>query len=115
MGMTDDGSFTYEYQPNEDILNRTNTPSNIEFRTDTIRRVAFLKKFPSGRLLQTTVEQSTTPRLKNPAMCIKEGSVIFFNVVPELLNYPVYYKDSFLNNNPNFDYGPFLELERMIE
>ena len=40
---------------------------------------------------------------------------MFFNVVPEALNYPVYYKDSFLNNNPQFDYGPFLELEKMIE
>lgn len=39
---------------------------------------------------------------------------MFFNVVPEALNYPVYYKDSFLNNNPDFDYGPFLDLERMI-
>jgi hypothetical protein len=39
---------------------------------------------------------------------------MFFNVVPEALNYPVYYKDSFLNNNPFFDYGPFLELEKMI-
>ena len=64
-----------------------------------------------GRSLQSTVEQFTTPRLKNPAMCIKEGDVIFFNVVAEALNYPEYYKDSFLNNNPDFDYGPFKELE----
>lgn len=28
MGMLDDGSFTYEYQPNEDILEETKIPSN---------------------------------------------------------------------------------------
>jgi len=26
----------------------------------------------------------------------------------------VYFKDAFLNTNPNFDYGPFLNLEKMI-
>lgn len=60
------------------------------------------------------VGETTVPRLTNPAMCIKEGDVIFFNVDAPSLNYPVYYKDAFLNNNPDFDYGPFLNLEQMI-
>ena len=47
-------------------------------------------------------------------MCNKEGDVIFFNVDAPSLNYPVYYKDAFLNNNPDFDYGPFLNLEQMM-
>jgi hypothetical protein len=47
-------------------------------------------------------------------MCINEGTVIFFNVDVKTLSYPVYYKDAFLNTLPELDYGPFLELERMI-
>lgn len=44
MGMTEDGSFTYEFQPNQDILNQTNIPNNTEFRTDTIRRKEALRR-----------------------------------------------------------------------
>jgi len=39
---------------------------------------------------------------------------MFFNVIPEDGNYPVYYKDSILNSNPKFDYGPFLNLAQLI-
>lgn len=47
-------------------------------------------------------------------MCIKEGDIIFFNVDVSNLNYPTYYKDAQLNNNPFFDYAPFVELEKLI-
>jgi len=39
---------------------------------------------------------------------------MFFNVVPEDGNYPVYNKDSILNTNTKFDYGPFLNLAQLI-
>jgi hypothetical protein len=39
---------------------------------------------------------------------------MFFNVVPSAGNYPVYDKNSILNTNPDFDYGPFLNLAQMI-
>jgi hypothetical protein len=39
---------------------------------------------------------------------------MFFNVIPEDGNYPVYNKDSILNTNPKFDYGPFLNLAQLI-
>jgi hypothetical protein len=39
---------------------------------------------------------------------------MFFNVIPSDGNYPVYNKDSILNTNPKFDYGPFLNLAQMI-
>ncbi len=39
---------------------------------------------------------------------------MFFNVVPSVGNYPVYDKNSILNTNPDFDYGPFLNLDQMI-
>ena len=34
--------------------------------------------------------------------------------IPSPTQYPVYYKNSLLNSNPNFDYGPFLELQTLI-
>lgn len=40
--------------------------------------------------------------------------MIFFNVESQLRQYPRYFKDSILNTNQNFDYGPFEELERLI-
>jgi len=113
MGMTEDGSFTYEFAPNDDVLTATNQPSNAQKLTSVIRKENRRKQL--GRYLQSDpATETTTPRVKNPAMCVKESDIVFFNVVPEALNYPVYYKDSFLNNNPDFDYGPFLDLERMI-
>jgi hypothetical protein len=47
-------------------------------------------------------------------MCITEGDTIFFNVDAENGNYPVYLKDSKLNNNPNYDYSGFTKLEELI-
>jgi hypothetical protein len=44
MGMAEDGSFTYEFSPNEDITNTTNMADNNRFRTDTIRKVEALRK-----------------------------------------------------------------------
>ena len=44
MGMTEDGSFSYEFEPNADILNATNIPNNTEFKTSTIRRQQVLRK-----------------------------------------------------------------------
>jgi hypothetical protein len=30
-------------------------------------------------------------------MCIRAGDIVFFNIEPKTLNYPVYYKDNILN------------------
>ena len=52
--------------------------------------------------------------LKNPVFCLQNGETMVFSVIyPN--HYPVYLKDSLLNNNPNFDYGPFMELKQLIE
>ena len=39
---------------------------------------------------------------------------MFFNVHADLKQYPRYFKDSILNTNPDFDYGPFTNLEKMV-
>lgn len=47
-------------------------------------------------------------------ICITEGDIIFFNVELNPPQYPRYFKDSILNTNQNFDYGPFEELADLI-
>lgn len=108
MGMATDGSFTYNFSPNQDVLNKTNISDNTQNMTAAV--VAQRKR----KLQGTTVEQNTIPQIKNPTVCVTEGSAVFFNVDAKSLNYPSYFKDSFLNTNPTFDYGPFLKLEQMI-
>jgi hypothetical protein len=38
MSMTEDGSFAYEFQPNSNILEATNTPSNSEELSSNVRK-----------------------------------------------------------------------------
>jgi hypothetical protein len=52
--------------------------------------------------------------LSNPAICIQAGTVIWFTCNSRTKNFPVYLKDSVLNTNPLFDYGPFTDLQNMI-
>lgn len=47
-------------------------------------------------------------------LCIQEGDAVFFNVKSAKKQYPIYFKDSILNTNDDFDYGPFSTLEDMI-
>ena len=35
--------------------------------------------------------------------------------IPTPYHYPVYMRDSVLNNNPSFDYGQFLQLEKNMK
>jgi hypothetical protein len=115
MSMTEDGSFAYEFQPNANILEKTNTPSNSEDLSSEVRKVNSRRKSeglaPIGRALQDT---AATPKLTNPAMCIKEGDIIFFNVDVGNLNYPTYLKNSPLNTNNEFNSQPFTDLQNLI-
>ena len=47
-------------------------------------------------------------------MCLKQGNAVLFEVNSALNQYPVYLKDSILNTNPTFDYGPFLSLAKTV-
>jgi hypothetical protein len=59
MGMTADGSFTYEFSPNTDLLAATDTPTKEDTTTASLRRAAKRKRdIAAGRSLQgNTVEQ----------------------------------------------------------
>jgi hypothetical protein len=113
MSMTEDGSFAYEFQPNSNILDATNTPNNDEELSSNVRKTNLRRKQeglnPIGRALQDDTI-AATPQLKNPAMCIKEGDIVFFNVDIENLNYPTYLKNSPLNTNDEFNSQPFTDL-----
>jgi len=45
-------------------------------------------------------------------MCVPLNSAVLFEVSGS--SYPVYLKDSILNTNLDFDYGPFLNLAKMV-
>lgn len=104
MGTTKDGNFAYDYSTNDDVLKATNSSDRTNMSSTVLTRLSST----GGRVLQA--ESSNTVALQNPVLCIKKGDIMFFNVVPEDGNYPVYNKDSILNTNPKFDYGPFLNL-----
>ena len=55
-----------------------------------------------------------TKVLYNPVLCFKEGDVVFFQVDAQTRNFPQYYKDSILNTNKEFDYGPFEDLADLV-
>jgi len=52
--------------------------------------------------------------LLNPIICLQQNTIMNIRVDSATRNFPVYYKDSILNTNKNFDYGKFTELEDQI-
>lgn len=46
-------------------------------------------------------------------MCLEIGETMVFTI-DDYNHYPVYVKDSILNSNTNFDYGPFVDLATKI-
>lgn len=55
-----------------------------------------------------------TSEITDPVACLQVNDTFLF-AVPDKQHYPVYLKDSLLNTNLNFDYVPFLELQRLVK
>lgn len=53
---------------------------------------------------------TVTDEIPNPVYCISEQDSFLFSI-PDPVHYPVYMKDSVMNNNLNFDYGSFIDLQ----
>lgn len=53
--------------------------------------------------------------IKDPSICLKVGASVVFDVDSANKNYPIYDRNSLLNSNDDFDYGPFLDLKNEIE
>lgn len=62
------------------------------------------------RLLQDN-SSSSTPAMENPLVSISVGDSIIFDVSND--DYPVYEKDSLLNDNDDFDYSEFRKLREV--
>lgn len=48
----------------------------------------------------------------NPMLCLQKSDSILFSISGA--SYPVYMKDSLMNTNPSFDYGPFRSLQEAM-
>ena len=48
--------------------------------------------------------------MPNAVLCLNQGDSLLWEI-ESTAHYPVYVKDSLLNTDFEFDYGPFLELE----
>ena len=112
MGLDDGGNFAYDFRPDPVAIRATIT----EDHTDTSKLLQKLHVDVDGKSLRPkrSLQPESGRKLYNPVICIKEGDSIFFTVHSEKLQYPRYFKDSILNTNQDFDYGPFTELEEMI-
>ena len=65
----------------------------------------------SRRLQEVSTESA---RIPDPVICIQKGETFVFSI-NGTEHYPVYVKDSLINTNPNFDYGAFKELKRILD
>jgi hypothetical protein len=101
LGKADSGDFTYDYATNPLIVKY----SGIANTTVKARR-----------LLQGSTSGSSTSAttITSPVMCIKAGAAVLFSINSSTGSYPVYVKNSILNTNKNFDYGPFLDLASTV-
>lgn len=66
-----------------------------------------------GKGRRRRLEAQTLTGILNPMLCLQKGDSIMFGLSDG--SYPVYAKDSLLNTNPLFDYGPFRSLADKIQ
>jgi hypothetical protein len=102
MGQAGTGDFSYDYATNPLIIGY----SGISNTTATRRRL--LQASSSDQ------SSSSATAITSPVMCIKVGAAVLFSINSNSGSYPVYVKNSILNTNKNFDYGPFLDLASTI-
>lgn len=68
----------------------------------------------------TTAAPSSANEIRNPLVCLEQEDTVAFKVYLSgndrvASNYPVYVKDHLYNNNPEFDYGAFRQLQSYIK
>lgn len=74
-------------------------------------RLAKKNRLASAQKTKQRRLQSATPteEIPNPVYCIREQDT-FLYTIENPTHYPVYMKDSVMNNNLQFDYGSFIDL-----
>lgn len=116
MGMSEDGNFEFDYSTPSTVLKATGTldrTDRSQLRVKRSIKKAMLEDENRERS-RTRGLQTTNQKLLNPVICIPTGSAIFFQVDAQAGSYPKYLKNSILNTNQDFDYGPFIELANLI-
>ena len=83
---------------------------------ETIPQILALNAIGRRRLLATTIPAT---EVTNPVICLELEEMVVFKLLindtdRSLSHYPVYKKDHLFSTNPNFDYGPFLDLQDLI-
>jgi len=102
---------TLQRAPGQDEAS-TGTPSSSALswaRPDTDEELS------ARRHLQTTVAD---PFIARPVACLHLGQSFLWTLGVQAdgsKSYPVYEKDSYLNSNPAFDYGPFRQLAQQLD
>eukprot|EP01012_Entosiphon_sulcatum_P020572 TRINITY_DN2549_c0_g1_i18.p1 TRINITY_DN2549_c0_g1~~TRINITY_DN2549_c0_g1_i18.p1 ORF type:complete len:7257 (+),score=712.60 TRINITY_DN2549_c0_g1_i18:702-21773(+) len=82
------------------------------------REVTSLLKSSSSSSSKRNMRTQSTETIKgiaNPLICLGNGEALLWDVSASRNHYPVYIKDSLLNTNPNFDYGPFRALADLMK
>lgn len=101
LGKNEDGDSTYDYGAGATL------EANFAGTNEPTERLRVLSEIKRRRNLQETT------KITNPVMCIKQYDSVLFEITDG--RYPVYLKNSILNSNEDFDYGPFLQLAKMVE
>ncbi|XP_061576515.1 uncharacterized protein si:ch211-286b4.4 [Cololabis saira] len=60
------------------------------------------------------------PRIPNPIVCVSTGDMLIFHITinhtdRRVSHFPKYEKDHLFNSNPNWDFGAFRQLERLVK
>uniref|UniRef100_A0A0G4HJ42 Tyrosine-protein kinase ephrin type A/B receptor-like domain-containing protein n=1 Tax=Chromera velia CCMP2878 TaxID=1169474 RepID=A0A0G4HJ42_9ALVE len=116
---TSDGSAEGLFGPNADLITRleaylANTTSSRRRRLEEIHDIdVSLIEDPEEAALLRRLQTASTTGITNPVLCIKVESSYCWYI--QNRNFPIYEQDNLLNTNPNFDAGPFRQLQTVME
>ena len=93
------GGFSANYQPLPGVVKEYRRVLKAEF---------------GGNMRERYLATTNDGGIASPVLCLNSGDTLMFALTPD--HYPIYLKDHLANNQADFDYGSFTELEsRMSE
>ncbi len=104
VGMFNSGDALLSYEGNSSRLAASSSRTFIDSLEPRLFRIPSDMRRDLRQLANVTALE-----IVNPIMCLHRNDSVAFDVSNSI--YPVYLKNSLLNTNPLFDYGPFRDLE----